>query len=314
MSTSPSGLDTSVTVIIPAYNEEANIARIVCQVLNEPWAVGQLLESIVVVDDCSSDHTHEIAQSLACSDQRVHVVRHEQRSGKNTGIRLAAVACTSNVLVVVDADVLLTSGCLVKTIALLSRDPSLMATSCIVEPLPAQSWAERASRSQALFVSELKRRGQAYLSALYAIRAPAFGALDVPDGVADDAYVTCWLRGHGYPYAVRRDAKAYIRAAVGLRDFAKQTLRGRRGEQATKRAVPEAESGVYKTRCILILGALWGAFVRDPLGFFLYAAWYAIVLATPTATWLPNVSLSTFDSVRSTKDLGAPAVSNRDAC
>ncbi len=313
MSTSSSGPNTSVTVIIPAYNEEANIARIVRQVLDEPWDVGQLLERVVMVDDCSSDRTQDIAQSLACSDQRVHVVRHEQRSGKNAGIRLAAAACTSDVLVVVDADVLLTPGCLVETIVLLSCDPSLMAASCIVEPLPAQSWAERASRSQALFVSELKRRGQAYLSALYAIRAPAFGALDVPDGVADDAYITCWLRGHGYPYAIRRDAKAYIRAAVGIRDFAKQTLRGRRGEQATKRAVPDAESGVHKTRRIVILGALWAAFVRDPLGFFLYVAWYAIVLVTPSTIWLPNVSLSTFDSVRSTKDLGAPAVSNRDA-
>ncbi len=295
--------DTAITVavVIPAYNEDANIDRTACQVLREPWTALLSLSEVVVVDDCSTDRTYEIARALACQDARVRVVRHARRSGKNAGIRVAAAACKTDIVVVVDADVLLRAGSLYQTLALLAYDPSAMGASCIIEPLPAQSWRERASCSQALFVAELKRRGHAYLSAVYALRSPAFGALDIPDGVADDAYVTCWLRAHNYRYHVHSEASAYIRAATGLRDFAKQTLRGRHGDAATKRAVAGGSLKAYSRG--IVARALARAFVRDPLGFALYVLWYGVILVTPTRVWLPAVSLSTFDTARSTKDL-----------
>lgn len=289
-----------LTVVIPAYNEAANIACAVGQVLGESWPAGCVLDRVTVVDDCSGDSTYAVAQSLAAQDVRVYVARNAERSGKNVGIRAAAATCHSDILAVVDADVVYEKGCLARTVGLLVDDPTMMGASCIVEPLPAQSWRERASRSQALLVAALKRQGHAYLSAVYAIRAPSFGALDIPDGVADDAYITCWLRARTYRYAVRQDAVAYIRAATGLRDFAKQTLRGRLGEVATRAVVPGGAPMVPRR---VLVKAIVRAFKQDPLGFCLYAAWYAVILATPTHTWLPTVNLSAFDTVASTKDV-----------
>ncbi len=292
----------SVTVVIPAYNEEANVARAVGQVLGEPWPATCALDRVIVVDDCSTDGTRSIAEDMARRDARVVLVQNARRSGKNAGIRAAAAASRSDILAVVDADVLYAPGCLARTIELLADNDTLMGVSCIIEPLPAQSWRERASRSQALLVAALKRRGHAYLSAVYAIKAPAFGALNIPDGVADDAYITCWLRAHNYRYAVCSDAVAYIRAATGLRDFAKQTLRGRRGDVSTRQAVP---GSVPLLRRRVLAHAITRAFGQDPLGFLLYVAWYAIILMTPTHVWLPSVNLSTFDSATSTKDVTA---------
>lgn len=301
----PTPFAASVTVVIPAFNEEANLARIVRQVLDEAWSAELRLDQVIVVDDCSDDDTPAIAARLEREDTRIRVIRNARRSGKNAGIRGATAASRSEVIAIVDADVLLVPGCLVKTIHLLAGDPGLMASSCIIEPLPARSWRERASASQALLVAELKRLGCAYLSALYAVKAPAFGALDLPDDVADDAYITLWLRAHGYRYAVRRDALAYIRAATGLRDFARQTLRGRRGEAATAQTISGDTPGPDRRR--VLPHALARTFVRDPFGFTLYVIWYAVVLATPRTLWLPMVNLSTFDTVRSTKDVSVRA-------
>jgi hypothetical protein len=39
----------------------------------------------------------------------------------------------------------------------------------------------------------------------------------------------------------------------------------------------------------------------------LYCVWYGIVLATPTKMWMPALSLSTFETVRSTKDVSPDA-------
>jgi glycosyltransferase involved in cell wall biosynthesis len=72
----------SVTVVIPAYNEEANIARLARQVLAEPWDATLVLDKLLIVDDCSDDRTREITQRLASEDGRVKVIRHGQRGGK----------------------------------------------------------------------------------------------------------------------------------------------------------------------------------------------------------------------------------------
>lgn len=292
----------TVSVIVPAYNEEANLRQAVTQVLDEPWPDELWLREIIVVDDCSCDATPEIAGELASADSRIKAIRNQVRRGKNAGIRDAASSCQSDVAVVIDADVLLSPGSLIHALEILVADASLMASSCIIKPLPARSWRERASRSQALFVAELKRRGRGYLSALYAVRAPAYGALDIPDGVADDAYVTLWLRARGYRYSVRGDATAYIRAATGLPDFAKQTLRGRYGEAMTVRTIPGATSPVRRD---VLWQAVWHTVVKDPFGFLLYALWYIVVLVTPNRWWLPVVSLSRFESARSTKNVSS---------
>ena len=48
-----------LSVVMPAYNEEATLTQIVQQVLQIP----QLLE-LIIVDDCSKDNTPQIAESL----------------------------------------------------------------------------------------------------------------------------------------------------------------------------------------------------------------------------------------------------------
>ena len=66
-----------VLCILPAYNEEGKIGRVV----NKVKATGQV-DLIVAVDDCSSDNTgREAAEAGA------HVIRHETNKGVGAGIR-----------------------------------------------------------------------------------------------------------------------------------------------------------------------------------------------------------------------------------
>jgi glycosyltransferase involved in cell wall biosynthesis len=69
-----------LSVVVPAYNEETTIAGTVKKLLELP----HLLE-VVIVDDCSSDRTPQIAEALAASDARVRVARHKKNSGKTEG-------------------------------------------------------------------------------------------------------------------------------------------------------------------------------------------------------------------------------------
>ncbi len=63
--------------ILPAYNEEGKIGRVVKKVL----ATGEV-DRIVVADDCSSDNTNKEA-----TEAGAHVIRHEVNMGVGAGIR-----------------------------------------------------------------------------------------------------------------------------------------------------------------------------------------------------------------------------------
>ena len=70
----------SITVIIPAYNEEANLAR---AVRNYEGAVRSTFEDyeLIIFDDCSRDRTGEIADELAGKNKRIRVVHNSRNMG-----------------------------------------------------------------------------------------------------------------------------------------------------------------------------------------------------------------------------------------
>ncbi len=70
---------SEIVVIIPTYNEKENVERIVAEVLSQPLDI-----SVLIVDDNSPDGTGEIADRLAESDPRVHVLHREGKQGLGT--------------------------------------------------------------------------------------------------------------------------------------------------------------------------------------------------------------------------------------
>lgn len=88
-----------LSVVIPAYNEEATLATIVKRVA----AVPNLLE-IIIVDDCSSDRTEEIGRALSETYEQVHFVRHARNKGKTEALKTGFPLTTGEIVIVQDAD------------------------------------------------------------------------------------------------------------------------------------------------------------------------------------------------------------------
>src|ERR1700759_1865579 len=88
-----------LSVVVPVYNEEATLREVVGKVL----AVPNLLE-VVVVDDGSTDRTHEVALSVAESNPRVRVERLGSNSGKTAALRAGFALTRGEVVIVQDAD------------------------------------------------------------------------------------------------------------------------------------------------------------------------------------------------------------------
>lgn len=88
----------TVSIVIPAYNEEATIKEILERVKaakSADWA-----NEIIVVDDGSRDRTAEIASSVS----GVKVVRQEKNKGKGAAIRRGFYEAGGDIILVQDAD------------------------------------------------------------------------------------------------------------------------------------------------------------------------------------------------------------------
>jgi len=70
----------SLSVLVPALNEEAGLEATVMQLLGIAGGMGQEFE-IIVVDDGSSDQTAAIARRLSGHDSRVRLLQNERNMG-----------------------------------------------------------------------------------------------------------------------------------------------------------------------------------------------------------------------------------------
>lgn len=88
-----------LSVIIPVYNEEETVLEIIRQV--RACGVDDL--ELIVVNDCSSDRTRELLETLPPAEDLI-VVHHESNRGKGAAIRTARERVTGDVVVIQDAD------------------------------------------------------------------------------------------------------------------------------------------------------------------------------------------------------------------
>jgi glycosyltransferase involved in cell wall biosynthesis len=87
----------NLTVVMPVYNEEKTVERILSRVLDTP----RLLE-VIIVDDASTDGTPTVLQGV--SDPRVRIVRHSRNRGKGAALRTAFAEIRGDIVVIQDAD------------------------------------------------------------------------------------------------------------------------------------------------------------------------------------------------------------------
>jgi glycosyltransferase involved in cell wall biosynthesis len=97
----------AISYIIPAYNCEATIDASVKSILQ-----GNLSNSdeIVIVDDASTDGTHDIISALTTAFPRVRIVRHDRNLGGGAARNTAVQATVNDLIFCLDSDNLLLPG------------------------------------------------------------------------------------------------------------------------------------------------------------------------------------------------------------
>ncbi|MFI0976192.1 bifunctional polysaccharide deacetylase/glycosyltransferase family 2 protein [Streptomyces sp. NPDC021093] len=110
-----------VTVLVPAYNEEAGIASTVYSLLASTYPHFQ----IIVIDDGSSDATADIAEDI--DDPRVTVIR-QRNGGKPSALNTGLAHARHDIVVMVDADTIFEPEALARLVQPLAH-PAVGAVS-----------------------------------------------------------------------------------------------------------------------------------------------------------------------------------------
>src|SRR5579864_8187737 len=93
------------SIVLMAYNEEANIARTLQSVLEQTGPSIRVDEVIVVASGCT-DRTVPIVSEMALQEPRIHLCVQEKREGKASAINLFLKQATSPVVVLIGADII----------------------------------------------------------------------------------------------------------------------------------------------------------------------------------------------------------------
>ena len=76
---------TKVSIIIPAFNEESTIEKILDEVLTSNSL--NLAKEIIVIDDNSLDNTIEIAKRVSANHECIKIIAQPKNCGKGAALR-----------------------------------------------------------------------------------------------------------------------------------------------------------------------------------------------------------------------------------
>ena len=96
---------STLSILIPAYNEEKTIQRILEKV-RDVELVGNFSKQLVIVDDCSTDNTEKIIQEYVARfpDSDISYFKHDVNRGKGAALHTGIENATGDYIVIQDAD------------------------------------------------------------------------------------------------------------------------------------------------------------------------------------------------------------------
>jgi len=92
-----------LSIIVPAYNEERTLKKII-DCLNDVELMNNIQKEIIIVNDCSTDKTSNIAKELAENQSNISYFEHDVNKGKGAALHTGIAKATGDYLIVQDAD------------------------------------------------------------------------------------------------------------------------------------------------------------------------------------------------------------------
>lgn len=221
----------TVSVGIPAFNEEANIGHLIRSLLKQSRD-SFTLEKIIVISDGSTDGTVSKVKELASLYTSIALVTGETRLGKGTRLNQLFEMSKSDILVCLDADIKLASTHVLTHLIEPFQNPPISLVSGNDQPLREPGWFNRIARTVFELWYEIRKNVNGGNSvhnihgSIYATRRPLYGRLRLPANMnADDHHIYFQALKLGYKLYFARSARIYYRLPATLTEYLRQHSR-----------------------------------------------------------------------------------------
>ena len=217
-----------VTVLIPAFNEEATILRCVASVFASDYPDLR----VIVVDDGSTDHTFSTIASVAAQEPRLRLV-HEANAGKWAALDLAYSSLETEIVVAIDADSMVAPEAISAMVRHFA-DPKVGAVAGKVQVGNRVGLLTRLQALEYLTAQNIDRRAAEVMNAMLVVpgaigawRAEAVRAAGLysPQTVTEDADLTVSVIRAGYRVVYEEAALAVTEAPETVGALMRQRLR-----------------------------------------------------------------------------------------
>ncbi len=218
----------TVTIGIPAYNEEKNIGHLIDELLIQTQESFSL-EKIYVYSDGSTDGTNKIVNFF--ENDAVELIEGVTRGGQAFGQNYIFKEAKSDCVVLINADIkIVNKFFLEKLIGPITKNQADLTSSSLI-PLSPRSFFEKtmvAGMSLKNMLFESYKDGNNYYTCHGAARAfgrKLYPKLRFPQSIGEDAYSFLYCVYHKGTYKYVKEAVAYYRLVNNFSDHIKQSTR-----------------------------------------------------------------------------------------
>lgn len=264
----------TLTIGIPAHNEEGNIANLLNQ-LQSQTGTGFTLEKIIVYCDGCTDRTPEIVKQITDTDGRIVLVNDGLRLGKLNRLSQLFQVNTSQLVVVFDADTLPADNRVVENLVRPFTDSWVGLVGGNSRPVKPATVFGRLLNAWSDVWYEVRIRhkhgNNIYNSrgCALAIRGDLVKIFKFPEGITSDSqYLYFHIRSQGQKFILAKNAIIWYRKPDNLNDYLKQIQRAEPDKQKIKHIFGIAVAEEYRIPVRTKLTGLGTAFLKHPLTTF----------------------------------------------
>jgi cellulose synthase/poly-beta-1,6-N-acetylglucosamine synthase-like glycosyltransferase len=217
----------SISLIVPAYNEEKTVAKTIKNLLRLNYPKDKL--EIIVVDDGSKDETYKIAKRFERNGVRVF---RKENSGKAATLNFGIKRAKGEIVGVVDCDTILEKNALMKCVKYFDEEGVACVTSRILQRRKKKI-LEKWQDLELKLIAYLRKLSQ-YLNLITATPGPLslyrkkvltrLGGFDEKCCLEDNE-IAWRLIFHGFKVKMAYDAKAFTNMPCEIGKWWRQRVR-----------------------------------------------------------------------------------------
>ncbi len=221
----------TVTIGIPAHNEEQSIGQLLDSILTQDQTL-YILEKIIVACDGCTDRTAEIVRNYISRFPYIEIIDDGKRGGQTGRLNNFFKDNISDILITFDGDTVLGHKDVVNKIVLAFDDPDVGLVGCGDKPMRPRNFFEKivVSGIELWYKTRKDINGGVTIHNHHGCASAAAKRLckhlRIPsDTVGTDDYRYLKAKELGFHFRFAKDALVYYRAPANIRDFFTQSGR-----------------------------------------------------------------------------------------